>query len=98
MIAEEITDYLDSIENEFLKFKRIDKTEKLSTRPDLAAFILLEGLFPDDGGIISSADYDQIFLSVEWEDIQTITKAQWLYLHRCGVRFDSDTESLCMFV
>jgi hypothetical protein len=84
--------------DDFLKFEQIEN--KLSSRPDLCAFLLLEKLLPDsDRDIVSSAEHDEIYLDIDCEKLaQVATENDILTLHRCGVRYDSETESLAMFV
>jgi hypothetical protein len=87
----------EEFEDEFLKFERI--TEKLSQRPDIHAFILLDKLVPGKGGIIGGASHDLIGLDVDPEQLLKVaTKDQLRDLHRCGVRYDSDVGGLGMFV
>jgi flagellar motor switch protein FliG len=83
-------------DDEFLEFEHV--AEKLSNRADLHAFILLDKLLPSerDIDIIGGADHDEIYLSIEPEELLKVaTKDQLLDLHRCGVR---DNNGLCMFV
>lgn len=87
----------DEFEDEFLKFERIEK--KLSRRPDLHAFLLLDSLCPGDSDIVAAGEHDEIFLGVDAEALKAVaTKEQLRDLHRCGVRFDKSTDSLVMFV
>lgn len=84
------------MEDEFLKFDRVQ--EKLSQRPDLHAFLLLDSLVPGKGRIVSAAEHDEIYLGVDLAELaeSSITEDQVRDLVRCGVR--EDEESLCMFV
>lgn len=78
---------------DYLKFKRVES--KKTNRPDLHAFLLLDELFPDNKDIVSAASHDELWLSIESEDIEKLTEDQILELTRCGIRYDED--SLCMF-
>ena len=80
--------------NEDLRFEKIKI--KFSKRSDLHAFILLDKLFPENQDIIGSAEHDKIWLNIDDEQIQNLSKAQILELSRCGIFYDED--SLCMFV
>ena len=82
--------------DDYIKFDRVDS--KRSQRPDLHAFLLLAELFPSTSDIVSGAGHDEIWLSPTGKQIETLTDVQILELVRCGVRYDSDHESLCMFV
>lgn len=99
MVTNNITarwDAADNEGNEYLKFDRVEV--KLSTRPDIHAFILLNNLFPNNRDIVSGAEHDEIYLDVSSEQIEALTDAQMKELSRCGVRYDSYKGCLCMFV
>jgi hypothetical protein len=82
-------------DDEFLKFDRVEN--KLSTRPDIHAFILLNELFPGTRDMVACANHDEIYLDVDAKELkEKATKEQLRDLHRCGVRADSD--GICMFV
>ena len=81
---------------EFLNFPAVE--HKLSQRPDLHAFLLLDQLVPGTTDIISGAEHDQFYLSVDPEDLAPlITSEQATDLIRCGVIYDEETDSLFMF-
>lgn len=83
--------------DEFLKFDRVQ--DKTSGRPDLHAFNLLDKLVPGKHDIISAAGHEEIWLSVSPEELAKVaTEEQIIDLIRCGVRYDSDTDSLALFV
>jgi len=89
----------DKYDDEFLKFERIPETIRRSNRPDLHAFLLLNQLHPSTTDIISSAEHDEIWLEIKPEKLEkSITEPQIIELIRCGVRYDSEYDSLCMFV
>lgn len=49
--------------------------------------------------MVSAAEHDEIYLDVSGEELCAVaTEADLIYLHRCGVRYDSSTDSLAMFV
>lgn len=86
----------ESCSDEFLEFDRVK--EKLSNRPDLHAFILLDKLCPGNDDIISASSHDEFYFSIEPYDLcEAATDEQLIDLHRCGVRYDSDNDCLCMF-
>lgn len=96
-IEEFVMIFGDEDSDEFLKFDRVQT--KLSSRPDLHAFILLNSLIPGTSDIVASAHHDEIYLDIEGDDLAPlITKEQLIDLIRCGVRYDEENESLCMFV
>jgi hypothetical protein len=84
-------------EAEFLRFDRIKNPPV--RRPDLCAFTLIDKLVPDSGDIISGAEHDVIYLSVDIDDIEdTATEDDVLYLTRCGVLLNNEYDCLMMFV
>lgn len=95
-LQEIIEKFGDDETDEFLKFDRV--TNKLSNRPDLHAFLLLDRLVPRDRDMVSGAAHDEIYLDVEPAELEGITEEQVVELIRCGVRYDSHTDSLAMFV
>lgn len=89
-------DLYEKHNEEFLRFERVET--KFSQRPDLHAFILLDKIIPDDSDIISASEHDEIYLSVSPEELlKEATEEQLIELIRCGVRYDSQTDSLSMF-
>jgi hypothetical protein len=87
----------EKLENEYLKFERVEK--KLHSRPDLCAFLLLDKLLPNDGrDMVCAAEHDEIYLDADCEKLAEVaTEDDILTLTRCGVHYDSDTDSLAMF-
>jgi len=82
---------------DYLDFEAVEV--KLSARPDIHAFILLEKLAPGNGDMVSAAEHDEIWLDVDLEVLAfNATEADIRDLIRCGVRYDDDVDSLAMFV
>lgn len=91
-----IYDRFEAVNDDYLKFDRVEN--KRSQRPDLHAFILLDDLFPNNGNdIVCSAGHDEIWLDFEGNKLNDLTDEQILELTRCGVRYDSECDSLAMF-
>ena len=93
---EAIKEMFERCDDEYLNFDRIEN--KLSTRPDMHAFILLDRLFPGTRDLVCHAEHDEIFLDVSDECLAdaNITEDQIRELVRCGVRLN-DEGGLCMF-
>lgn len=89
-----IKDRFEAVNDDYMKFELV--TNKLSNRPDLNAFVLLDSLFPGDRDIVSAATHDEIFLDIDDDHIESLTDDQIADLVRCGVMFSDD--GLCMFV
>lgn len=83
--------------DDYLKFGRVEN--KLHARPDICAFLLLDKLMPHDGrAMVCAAEHDEIYLDVDGKELAAVaTEADILTLTRCGVRYDSETNSLAMF-
>jgi len=79
----------------FLRFKDIPAGRRLSNRPDLNAFLMLDAMFPAENDIVSGASHDEIYLSINAEDlVNKATPEQLRDLVRSGVRYDG---GICMF-
>jgi len=98
MNLQEIWDkHSDGDGDEFLKFDRVQN--KMANRPDIHAFMLLDKLVPGTSDMVSAAEHDEIWLTVSPEELEkAATEEQIVELIRCGVRLDSSTDSLAMFV
>jgi hypothetical protein len=97
MIYENMKELFEDRNDEFLKFDRVQN--KRSNRADLHAFLLLDSLLPGDDDVVASAEHDEIFLSYGPRDLAAAaTEEQIIELIRCGVRLDTNWESLAMFV
>lgn len=83
---------------EYGKFDRVEN--KLHDRPDLCAFLLLDKLLPNVGhDLVCAAGYDIIYLEADCENLAEVaTEEDILILSRCGVFYDTATDSLAMFV
>lgn len=96
-MIEDLKALFEKHNDEFLEFERVKN--KLSTRRDIHAFILLNQLLPDTGDILSAAEHDEVWLSIDVSDLAKVaTEYQIIDLIRCGIRYDSDIDSLAMFV
>lgn len=92
------------IEEEFAKYE--DETpkfegiaNKLSSRPDLHAFILLNNLLPGSRDMVSAAEHDQIWLDVDLDELSKVaTEDDIKQLAACHVLFDASYDALYLFV
>jgi hypothetical protein len=87
-----VKETFEKFEDEFLKSK--DK------HCDLAAFMRLYdiGALPS-GDIVAAAEHDEIWLSVEVKTLAKVASEEDIkFLVERGVRYDSDTDSLALFV
>ncbi len=99
MTIPELESLFDKHEDEFLKFDRIPHPLRRSNRPDMHLFQLLDEMFPDDQDIISDASHDEICLSIDGEKFAAgVTESRLVDMIRCGLRWDEEYQSLCMFV
>ena len=90
------SELFESFEDEYGNFSAVEN--KLSSRPDLHSFIMLNNLFPNNRDMVCCAEHDEIWLDVCEEQIETLTSDQILELYRCGVRYDDESGSLALFV
>ena len=74
---------------DYLNFENVK--DKLSDRPDLHAFILLDRKFPEPGrDIVTAAEHDQFYLGIDDEQLEQLTDDEITDLTRCGVMHDKD--------
>lgn len=91
-----LAEVFEKFNDDYIKFERVEN--KLSGRPDLHAFLLLDKLMPGTRDMVSAAEHDEIYLDVDCEKLADIaSEDDILALTRCGVRYDEGTDSLCMF-
>jgi len=95
-IGEKAEEVFKKNSEEYIKFDRV--LNRRSNRPDLHAFLLLDELFPGKSDIVACAEHDEMWLDIESKDIRKLTEEQVIELIRCGVRYDTDNDSLAMFV
>ena len=83
--------------DEYLEFERVEN--KLSLRPDLCAFLLLDKLLPEPGkSIIGAVEHDEVYFNVDGDKLEEVASDDdILTLVRCGVRYD-EYYGLSMFV
>jgi hypothetical protein len=87
----------EKLEDERLEFEGVEP--KLSSRSDIHAFILLNQLLPETGRMISAAEHDQIWLDVDIDELAEVATVDHIrQLEACGVHYNSDYDSLYMFV
>lgn len=93
----DIAEEYEKLEDVRLEFEDIEN--KLSTRPDIHAFILLNQLLPGNRDMVSAAEHDQIWLDVDLEALAQVATVDHIrQLEACGVHYDGGYDSLYMFV
>lgn len=93
-----ISDLFEEYDDDYIKFELIPENQRRHPRPDICAFIYLHEKLGGSGDAVSAAGHDEIWLDWDEKDLEKLTKEDIQYLVRCGVRYDSDTESLAMYV
>lgn len=90
--------------DEFLKFERIESP--VHPAPDLCAFLMLHALAPKKNrgndnvsDMVVAAEHDEIYLATDIDELAKVATLENICdLVRCGVRYDRDSDCLCMFV
>jgi len=97
MNREEIITAFENHDDDYGSFDEIKG--KLSTRPDIHAFILLNLMVPGKTDMITSSRDDEIYLDVDVDELveENATENQIIDLIRCGVILE-DEEYLMMMV
>lgn len=88
----------EAVYDEYLKFERVKN--KLSNRPDVHAFILLDKLFSSERGmdLIQASKHDEYYLDIESEQLEQLTDDQILELVRCGISYSAKYDCLYSIV
>lgn len=91
-----LKEMFEAEDEHYIDFDSVEN--KLSQHADLHAFILLDKLVPGSGDMISASEHDEFYLSVDCEALAKVATPEIIRdLTRCGVRYDEDLDSLCMF-
>ena len=87
-------------ENDYIRFERVNEKNRLHSRPDICAFLLLDKLLPNDGrDMVCASEHDEIYLDADCKKLAEVASEEdILTLTRCGVHYESDTDCLAMFV
>jgi hypothetical protein len=104
MMSVNLDELFEAETDEFLKFERIENPKHPA--PDICAFLMLHDLAPAIGrgsgrtvDIVAASAHDEIYLATDCEALAKVATPEIVRdLHRCGVRYDSENDSLCMFV
>lgn len=92
----DLNETFESYDDEYLKFDRVEN--KLSQRPDLHAFLLLDSIMPGNRDMVCASEHDEFFLDIDCSEFsRRATAEQIRELVRCGVRYDASLDSLAMF-
>lgn len=85
----------EALEEKFdMKFEDIPEAERLHPLKDVCAMLYLHRKFGGTFNAIAAAEHDIVYLE---GDVDELTADDALYLHRCGVFIDSDSDSLAIF-
>jgi len=91
MTVEELAEIFEAHDDKYLE-------GEIDGPSDLAAFNLLNKLVPSNKDIVSCAEHDEFWLSTSPEELAAVaTEEDIIFLIRCGIRFDEDTDSFAMF-
>lgn len=103
MTGEEIEFLFEKHDKEFVQFERIPEADRRHPRKDLCAMLYLHDRFGFEQeprahrDAVACAEHDQIWLDWEVDKID-LAEEDIIYLSRCGVRYDADNETFCLFV
>lgn len=83
--------------DEFLRFEKIPESERLHPNRELCGLLKVAALMKTPKDFSICATHDEIYLVSADELRDDMTEEDVLYLHRCGVRWDSSHDCLAMF-
>ena len=92
----DIDERFEQFDDDAMKFGGV--ANKLSQRPDLHVFLFLDAKFPRPGrDMVSAAEHDTIYLSVNGEQADSLTDDEIHDMRRCGVMYSDEHDCLFMF-
>lgn len=92
-----IEELFEKHQDEFLQYER-DYSLKDKAK-DVTLFNMLSDKIPPHKDLIIGAWYEEIFFDVDLDDFVTFfSEEEIVRMIRCGLRYDSERECLCMFV
>lgn len=99
-MSDKIHEMFEAVVDEFLEFDRIPVADRRNQMPDVCGLLYLQEKLgmPQGKDAVASAVHDEIYLGWTGGQIKKLTQDDVLYINRCGVRYDSGVDSLCMFV
>lgn len=90
-----IASIFDKYDNEVYNFDKIEN--KLDSKREIHAILLLDNLFPDDNPF-DSCDKDYLFLGLSINNIKKLTDENILELSRCGIYLDLEYKLLRIII
>jgi len=97
MTIEELKKLFEIHNDEYIRFERVKN--KLSSRPDLHAFLLLDSMCPGSDDMVSSARDDEIYLGVDPHSVlDAVTESMVVDLIRCGISYNREFDCFVIFV
>lgn len=94
-MMQEVADWFEKHDDQFLKFERILITDRRHPRPDVCAFMYIHEKCGGEGDVVDHAEHDQIWLDA---DVSKLAEEDVIYLLRCGILYDDNQESLYSYV
>lgn len=95
--GESLASRFEAVSNEHGEFERIPEAERLHPHADVCGILKVYSLLKHPQSWYMAAEHDIVYLADE-SDLNEITDTDVLYLARCGVFCDSETDSLAFFV
>lgn len=98
-----LKELFEAVNDEFMKFKLIENPRY--PVPDICAFLMLHDLAPagsagskEPPDMVAASAHNEIYLATDCDKLAEVATPEIIRdLHRCGVRYDSGNDSLCMF-
>jgi hypothetical protein len=97
MTAKQIRECFLKHDDEYLEFDRIHPDNRIHPARDICAMLYLYARDGKSGEVIGAAARDWIAFGFNVDGCE-LTEADVVYLLRCGVRYDGETDRLMMFV
>lgn len=97
MDGERLQAMFEKFEEDHHTFEKIPVADRLHPSRRLCAFLKIASLMDDPSDFNLSAEHDEIWIADADDLRDDTTEDDIRYLARCGVRYDSEVDSLAMF-
>lgn len=96
-MSKNLHDMFEKYNDDYTRFEKV--LNKLSQRPDLHAFLLLDAMLPGQQDMICAAKHGEIYLNIDSRDFEKIATQEQIHeLVCCGVSYSYNDDAFWMFV
>lgn len=93
----DLDDRFEAVSSQHGEFKKIKKADRLHPSQRLCGILKLVSLYKKPEKFDMASGHDVVYLA-DANDLKPMSDEDILYLTRCGFHYDSECDSLAMFV